>query len=280
MGNQHKANFEKIMCELYGSRPLKPKDLRGEDIAAIDLVRMLRKRGLLIMEFRDEAEVLRQLAAAGGVAMKQYECLAEDGHDTCTRLETVAKSTGITSAVIARHTDPHQDGYQFTSPYCGEEIAAGNNMPLAEILGYPRVVETRTLSFYDLREAALVLEGHDRAALELLTRPLFTIDNKYREADPMLEDPGSFPVLYLDPAAGARFRIGGSVITDHPDANTALALFRDEMLAAKCMTMRLHADLLFVTWQARVAHRGVRTVGRPGLTVLTRELWNFPEGLR
>lgn len=269
--------FEKIMAAVYGAKPLRPEDLRGTDLAALDILRLLRKRGVVILEFRSEPEVLGKFAAAGGVALKQYETVRLDSPHL-TRLETVAQTDGISSAVIARHTLPHIDLYQHPREYRGHQIGNlldSETWPHAAVLGYERSVEERSVSFYDLRAAALKLADDDERYVELLTKPLFTIDGKYRAEDFDIGEPPTFPVLSWDRKVGARFHVGGSVTTHHPEANTALERFRDEMVNSKELTMRVQPDLLFLVWQPRVAHRGVRTVGRPGLTVLTRETWHF-----
>lgn len=269
-----KKCLRKMIGALCRAAMLDMKDLRGREIGSLDLAAKLQRRNLLILESRSEPEVLAKFAEDGAVAQPQYESVRAGASDV-RRLETLARASGATTnAGAANHTAEHQDGYQFWREYMNLLIAGIGHMPDIEILGYPRVVEERWLEFFDLPSAALgVLAQHGTRFLSLLTKPLFTIDPKYRAEDSALGDPGFFPIVFRD-RLGVRFHIGGSVIAPDPEANVALTLFRDEMRKT-AITLKVESDSLFVVNQRVIAHRGIRWCGRDGLTLLTRVLLRY-----
>jgi hypothetical protein len=274
---------EKLLADLYGSRKLRASDRRGEDATSIDVVEQLRHYGVVILEFRWEEEIKQQLAAVGGRALKQYEAIRR-GNDDPTRLEEEAKPEGnLGSFDTARPQLPHIDLYQHPPTYRGQEIGTMLNKqrwPHVALLGYPRVGEIRELSFYDARQAMIELHESDRSMLKRLTKPVFALTRQYVEEDPEIGEPAVFPVVSHDDVVGTKLHIGGSVISHDPEAAAALERLREEIWAAKRLTMRVHPDLLFVVAQPRVVHRGNRRRGVVGTTLLTRETWHLPNGFR
>jgi hypothetical protein len=247
--------------------------MRGEPLD--QLTDRLGSYGIVKLPAGDVGGAIGLLRSAGAVAVPQYEAAAS-GMPDVTQLVTVARviPDGTTSAFKAADTPIHQDGYQFPSPYTGIDIAGGGNMPDLEVLSYPTVIERRALVFVDLFAACrAMIRDHGVGLLELLALPIFSVDPKYRQEDPRLDEEPNFSVVYRD-EFGFRFRVGGSVQTADPQAAFALSLFRT-FAQSTVLVELLESGTAFIIDQRRIAHSGLRIPGVDGLTELHRTLLRY-----
>jgi len=274
----HSKKFSSLCGWIWTQPRVKIRDARGSSLD--DLPDMLAESCIVKISGEDEDRCVEILGNAGASVLEQYEAVRAGLADTGA-IETVAKASaqaGDTSAVLAKETEFHQDGYQFQREYRGHVIAGVGNMPDIELLCFPKVVEGRFLVFSDLcRATRKFMRAHESSQIDHLCQACYSIDSRYADADPNLDTPHDLPLLFKD-SLGWRFHLGGSMSSADPLAGFSLSLFR-AYVASTVITERLESGSLYVVNQRRIAHRGIRVPGVDGKTVLRRVLLGFPKAV-